>query len=111
MSSSREAFLQRVRKAVAEGNRAGGTPALPARGTVGYQGAGTDPVARLRDELTAAGGQLHVVSDEAGAIEQVRRLVEASGARRVLLGSGRYLDKLDLQSALDDVCTIDRVAA
>src|SRR5262245_5270065 len=55
VSETRDAFLARVRRAVEEGNVAGGRPALPERGAVGRQGAGADPVARLRDELTAAG--------------------------------------------------------
>ena len=58
MSDERERFLNAVRSAVREGNHAGGAPPLPERGGVGYQGAGDDPVARLRQELTAAGGAL-----------------------------------------------------
>jgi L-lactate dehydrogenase complex protein LldG len=111
MSGSREAFLGRVREAVAEGNRAGGAPPLPARGSVGYQGAGADPVARLRDEWVAAGGQLHVVEDEAGALSWIRVLLEESKARRVLLGSGHYLDRLDLPSRLAPLFMIQHVAA
>ncbi len=41
----REVFLANVRQAVREGNRAGALPPLPERGTLGYQGAGDDPVA------------------------------------------------------------------
>src|SRR5437667_8058953 len=41
--TTREAFLDRVRQAVAEGNRAGAIPKLPERGNIGYQGAGADP--------------------------------------------------------------------
>ena len=45
MSNPRERFLDRVRRAVAEGNRAGQVPRLPERGQVGYQGAGPDALA------------------------------------------------------------------
>jgi L-lactate utilization protein LutC len=100
MASGREAFLQRVRQAVSEGNRAGGAPPLPERGAVGYQGAGADPVARLREELTAAGGVLHVASDEADAAAKVLELVTARGARRALVGRGSVLDRLALPDRL-----------
>ena len=111
MSGSREAFLERVRQAVAEGNRAGGAPPLPTRGSVGYQGAGIDPVARLRDELVAAGGRMHVVEDEASAVARIRILLEEAKAERVLLGSGEYLDRLDLRSRLSPAFTVQQVAA
>ncbi len=100
MNSGRDAFLQRVRQAVAEGNRAGGAPPLPERGTVGYQGAGPDLVARLRDELTAAGGLLHVVADEAAAAAKIVELVAAKAARKALVGRGTVLDSLALPERL-----------
>jgi L-lactate dehydrogenase complex protein LldG len=100
MTSARDAFLQRVRHAVAEGNRAGHAPALPARGGLGYQGAGPDPVARFVQELTAAGGVAHLVPDRAAAAAKVAELVRARGARRVLLGRGRVLDSLPLADVL-----------
>ena len=111
MSGSREAFLGRVREAVAEGNRAGGTPPLPTRGGVGYQGAGADPVARLGDELLAAGGRMHVVGDAAGAVARIRLLLEEVGAKLVLLGSGDRLDRLDLLTRLSPAFTVLHVEA
>jgi L-lactate utilization protein LutC len=100
MSDSRDDFLRRVRQAVADGNRAGTVPPLPQRGAVGYQGAGPDPVARLRDELSAAGGVLHVVADEAAAAAKVLELVAAKAARRALVGRGAFLDRLGLPDRL-----------
>jgi L-lactate utilization protein LutC len=100
--SDRDAFLQRVRQAVAEGNRAGAAPAVPARGAIGYQGAGADPVRRFCDELTAAGGKPYVVSDVAAAAARVLELVEATAARRVLLGRGPVLDALQLAGRLHE---------
>lgn len=112
MTSPREAFLQRVRQAVADGNRAGATPSLPDRGAVGYQGAGSDPVARFRDELTAAGGRFHLADSVQAAVALVVSLVEARAARRVLLGDGSFLDTLPLEAALTAVgVRVDRVAA
>lgn len=100
MSAGRERFLGRVRRAVAEGNRAGGAPALPARGGVGYQGGGSDPVARFCAELTAAGGRLHVVADAPAALAAVLALVRERGARRVLFGAAPVFDGLDWPGAL-----------
>jgi L-lactate utilization protein LutC len=100
MSGDRESFLRRVRQAVEEGNRAGGSPPLPDRGHVGYQGAGPDPVARLGEEVAAAGGQFHLVRDAAGAAATVVRLVLERSARRVLLGDGAFLETLGLEGPL-----------
>lgn len=99
-SAERSLFLQRVRQAVAEGNRAGGAPPLPARGTVGYQGAGADPVARFRDELAVAGGHPHLAPDGASAVAAVLGVVRHHSARRVLLGHGPVPDDLGLAGAL-----------
>jgi L-lactate utilization protein LutC len=101
MSSAREEFLRKVGEAVVEGNHAGGAPGLPARGTVGYQGAGADLVSRFVQELTAAGGRAHVVHDGSTAVGVVLDLVRERGARRVLLGRGTFLDSLNLESALN----------
>ncbi len=100
MTSARDAFLQRVREAVAAGNRAGAAAPPPERGTVGYQGAGPDPAARFCTELAAAGGHAHRAADADDAARQVLALVEHHGARRVLLGGGPVLDRLALADRL-----------
>jgi L-lactate dehydrogenase complex protein LldG len=100
MSIEGARFLQRVREAVAEGNRIVGAPALAARGAVGYQGAGADPIARFRDEFTAAGGFVHVVADAVVAGEAVVNLLQNRSVRRVLLGTGAVLDSLNLAEKL-----------
>lgn len=100
MSAERERFLDRVRRAVAEGNRAGAAPGLPARGGVGYQGGGPDPVARFCAELTAAGGHPHVVADGPAALAAVLALVRERGARRVLFGAEPVFEGLDWAGAL-----------
>lgn len=106
MTSSRDQFLARVRQAVAAGNRAGGAPPLPERGNVGYQGAGPDPVQRLRDELTAAGGVFHLVADPQAAIATIATLLRERQAREVLVGDGPLLDLLDLERHLNEVRVI-----
>ena len=100
MSNPREAFLDRVRRAVTAGNLAGNAAGLPARGEVGYQGAGPDPVARFCQELEAAGGKAHVVPDRAAAIATVARIVREKSASRILLGRGSFLDSLSLRDPL-----------
>jgi L-lactate dehydrogenase complex protein LldG len=114
MSSPRDAFLQRVRDAVAAGNRAGAAAPPPERGTVGYQGAGTDPVARFCAELMAAGGQAHRAADPEDAARQVLNLVERHAARRILLGRGPVLDRLALADRLGarglDVVAVDQLS-
>jgi L-lactate dehydrogenase complex protein LldG len=102
MNTARDAFLNRVRQAVAEGNRAGSAADLEARGRLGEQGAGPDPVARFGAELTAAGGQCHLVADREAAKAQVLDLVRAQPKGKILLGKGRLLETLDLFGPLQD---------
>lgn len=98
--SSREAFLQRVREAVRQGNHTHGAPELPERGSLAYQGGGADPLARFRDMLAAAGGVLHVAADPAEAAQKVLAIVRERRATRVLLGRGDALDSLRLGKSL-----------
>ncbi len=102
MSTSRDSMLKRVREAVTAGNRAGGNPALPERGKIGYQGAGDDPVAHFQEEFVRAGGTFHRVADRDEAARVVLDLVRASSLRRVLLGRGPVLDALRLAGPLRD---------
>jgi L-lactate utilization protein LutC len=100
MSGERETFLNRIRQAVVEGNRAGAVSPLPVRGSVGYQGAGGDSVGRFCTELAAAGGVAHVVTGGDAAREAVLTVIREKVARRVLLGHGTVLDTLALGKAL-----------
>jgi L-lactate dehydrogenase complex protein LldG len=99
-TSTRDDFLRHVQQALQEGNRPGAAAEIPPRGDVGYQGAGQEPVARFRDELTAAGGQPHLVAGQPEAIAKVLELVRGSGARKALLGRGAYIDGLGLEAHL-----------
>ncbi len=90
MSTERERFLECVRQAVAEGNRAGSAAPLPERAGVGYQGAGPDALARFCAELTAAGGQAHVVPDGPAAVARVLALARERAVKRVLLGANPF---------------------
>ncbi len=103
MTDSRELFLQRVRQAVAAGNRAGVPAALEPRGSVEYRGAGPDAVSRFCDELAKAGGQAYLVPDRDAAAMRVLELVKARSARRILIGGGKLLDQLNLRASLQEL--------
>jgi L-lactate utilization protein LutC len=94
--TTREAFLQTVRQAVQRGNPAGHSWPLPERGSVGYQGAGTDPVRRFCDELKAAGGQAHLASDHSSAFQIALDLIRSRGAQKALLSDCELLSRLDI---------------
>jgi L-lactate dehydrogenase complex protein LldG len=98
--SDRQAFLDRVRSAVRQGNQVGNTPPLPDRGTVGYQGAGANPAQRFGEMLEAAGGFPHLVTGDEAAGAAVLELVQRLRSRRVLLGSESILSRLAIANAL-----------
>jgi L-lactate dehydrogenase complex protein LldG len=98
--STREAFLQRVRQAVIEGNRLAPAPPLPQRGGIGYQGGGPDPVERFCAELTAAGGMPYIASSRGAAHEKITTILRHHGARRVLIGRGGVVEDLELLASL-----------
>jgi L-lactate dehydrogenase complex protein LldG len=114
MSSARDAFFERVRQAVADGNRAGTTPELPNRGQTGYVGAGSDLPQRFCEMLTAVGGKANLVADSEAAAGRVMDLVQAKNSRRILLGRGPVLDQLQLPERLRsrglEVAVVDALA-
>lgn len=111
----REAFLQRVKNAVAEGNRAGAAPPVPDRAGVGYQGAGADPVQRFCQELASAGGKAYLAGDTIGVMRAIQSIVQPIHARKVLLTRAGLIDRLGLVSKLKeiglDVRTVDETQA
>jgi L-lactate dehydrogenase complex protein LldG len=113
--NTREAFLQRVRVAVMEGNRAGTAPPLPERGRIGYQGAGPDPVERFCAELTAAGGQPCVAPDRTAVLSKIQEIIQVHHARKIAIGCGGLLGKLDVAAKLLadglEVMTTDSIPA
>lgn len=98
--SPRQAFLERVKSAVAQGNRAGTAPPLPERGNVGYQGGGADLAERFCKELAAAGGTGHLASDADSVVDRVRGILKTHGARKILLSAGGLVDRLNLGGRL-----------
>lgn len=97
---SREAFLQRVRQALAAGHRPGHAPSLQPRGRVGYQGTGPDPVARFAETFAAAGGFLHRFVGPDPALAFILELVQSKSAQRALVGTGPVIDQLPLPERL-----------
>jgi L-lactate dehydrogenase complex protein LldG len=99
----RQAFLQRVKQAVVEGNRAGAAPKLPQHTGVGYQGGGADPVQRFCQEFAAAGGKGYVVADGVAVVQTIQSILQAHNARKILLTRGGLIDRLDLPTKLRDL--------
>jgi L-lactate dehydrogenase complex protein LldG len=98
--NGRESFLQRVRQAVADGNRAGVQTALPERGNAGYQGGGADLVECFKTQFLAAGGVCHAPGDVDAARTKIVDLASACAGRRILLGAGPVIDALNLEPLL-----------
>lgn len=113
--TSREAFLERVRQSVREGNRAGANIPLPERGSVGYQGGGPDPVDRFCTELLAAGGVGYVSPSPEDAVARVLDILQDKQARKVLLSREALPNALNLAQLLRsrgyEVTLVDSVAA
>lgn len=113
--SSREAFLQRVQKAVSAGNAAGSRPALPQWGKLGYQGGGADPASRFCTELAAAGGTGYLAQDRDHVLRILFDILRKQHARKLILGRGGLLDRLELAPQLRacgfEVHTVDNLPA
>jgi L-lactate utilization protein LutC len=101
MTSAREAFLQRVRQAVADGNRVAPSPVREPRGSLGTQATGPNPVKCFSEQLQAVGGNAHIVTDVETASRMVVDLASARQAHHVLLGRGSLLDSLHLRDRLE----------
>jgi L-lactate utilization protein LutC len=101
--SPRDAFLQRVKAAVAEGNRAGAAAPLPGLSGVGYQGAGPNPIERFCTELANAGGKAHVVGSPEAVVRTIQSILQPLNARKILLSCGGLIDRLELPVKLKQV--------
>ena len=101
--STREAFLAKVRTAVAEGNRAGNIPGHPGRSKVGYQGAGGDPVSKFCTEFTLAGGFPFVAEDDNAAWRKIEEIIRRHDAKNIVIGVGEVMDRLNLAGRLSNL--------
>ncbi len=97
---SRNAFLERVRLAVLEGNRAGAAVPLPERGRIGYQGAGADPIERFCSEFQAAGGLPFLAKDPAAVWQRIDDILRLHSARKVVTAAGGLVEQLDIAGRL-----------
>lgn len=115
MTTTRQEFLDRVRSAVAAGNRAGEAAPLEDRGNLGYQGAGNDPLTRFCEQLRLTGGCPYPVADRDEARAIVLKLVQERSPRHVLVGRGPWVDVLELPEALPaldaEVTMVDAVSS
>jgi L-lactate utilization protein LutC len=102
MTTSREGFLERVRRAVEAGKRVGRASALERRGTTGYQGAGPDPATHFCEELSAAGGHAHRVADAEAAVAELLEIVQRKAARRIAIGHKDLIHRLRLRERLTE---------
>lgn len=100
MAISRNEFLERIRGAVAAGNRAGAAADIPARGATGYQGAGVDPVACFVRELESAGGKGHLADSPESLSACLRQILQALPASNILLEAPTFLDEHPLAEDL-----------
>ena len=101
--SPRDAFLARVKTAVAEGNRAGAAPPLPARDGIGYQGAGADPVDRFCTELANAGGKAYVARDAEAVVRTILGILQPMGIRKIVMSDGGLVNRLELPRKLTEL--------
>ena len=101
-SSSREAFLARVRQA-AETGRAWRVHVDAVPENTGYVGARSDDLSEaMAAEVVEVGGFAHRVDSVDTAREQVFDLLDQYRAGSVLLWQHEVLEALDLRCALDD---------
>jgi L-lactate dehydrogenase complex protein LldG len=97
---SRESFLARVRQAAAAGRAYRVAAGADLSQRVGYIGAGDDAVQRFAAEVTAVGGQAHVVDDHETARATLASLITAQRARRALCWQHPLLERLQLGGLL-----------
>ncbi|MCS6977966.1 MAG: lactate utilization protein [Gemmatales bacterium] len=95
-ASRREAFLERVRKAVTKGNRLGEADLPLPNDRVGHQHLGNDLVAAFCSALQRANGIPHAVPSWHDAGRLLRELVQQAGGRNIILSRGPWEDRLDL---------------
>ncbi|MBI3468092.1 MAG: lactate utilization protein [Planctomycetes bacterium] len=99
-TSHRGAFLSRVTEAVRAGSRYRETQRSEIPPSVGYLGAGEDPIARFMEELRTVGAhpQRTGTREEAGAL--VRTLVERFTVQRAIVNATRILRELEILETL-----------
>lgn len=97
---NRSEFLDRVRQAVRAGEPFRPHVRHDIPPGVGYIGAGSDPPARLAEEIAAVGGQPRLVDDFAAAAAALGELLDAVRPASALCWQHAALDRLGLDALL-----------
>lgn len=95
----RQDMLDRIRAAVRAGNHYR-DPATEMKPTVGYYGAGADPVARFVEELLKVGVHARHVATPAEACTAIADICRKHSARRAILNDDPILAELDVARGL-----------
>lgn len=113
-TSQRTSFLARVSAAVRAGNKYREASPRDLPPTVGYLGAGDDPIGRLAEELGQVGANSVRVQTRDAAASTVRALVEQFAVRHAVCNSGRIMDELGIVEVLREcdveATTVDELA-
>jgi L-lactate utilization protein LutC len=102
-AKQRSDFLACVSAAVRAGNKFREESRRELPPTVGYLGAGDDPICRLADELTKVGAQPIRVQTRDAAASAVHAIVERFAVRRAVTNAARILDKLGIVEVLRQI--------
>lgn len=95
-AANRQNFLERVRKAVAEGNRPGDSELPLPRKWVGRSRIDHDLVAAFCSALQRAGGIPHAVESWNDVGPLLKQLVQGAGGRNIVLSPGGWKERVDL---------------
>ena len=98
--TARTTFLSRVGAAVRAGNKHREAARRELPPTVGYVGAGDDPIGRLCDELTKVGVRVTRVGTQEQVAAAVRSLVDPFSIRRAVLNSAEILNEFEIAALL-----------
>lgn len=102
MNSAREEFLGRVRQSVSAGNRPGIGGSQESYGRMQFRSVGFDLLQLFQQQLVAVGGFFHLVSDDYDCRKKVLQLVSDKSEKRVLIGGGELIHRLNLENHLKD---------
>jgi L-lactate utilization protein LutC len=100
MSTNRSRFLGRVASAVRSGKLHLDPVRREIAPSVGYLGAGADPVGRLEQELRAVGAQAQRLHSREDVAVSVRLLVERHSIRRAVRNAAPLFEELGIDDVL-----------
>ena len=98
--SQRGAFLSRVTAAVRAGSRYREPQRSEIPPSVGYLGAGDDPIARFMEELRAVGAHPQRIHNRQEVVVTVRTLIERFTVKRAIVNAAGILRELEILETL-----------